>query len=469
MMSEAAHDIRAPLAAVLDSVQMVNDGYLGALNHEQQSCLSNAVDQCHCIDQIVSGMMQMDRLRSGIPRIRREWLSLNSIRHDIQQTLQPWITSRTINIVWDIAIEHKTAIFGDRSMMRRLIVNLVVNAIRETTEGGSILVGVHPVAGGDALQWSVVDRGRGMNENTMHQIANQQVSDPGGEGLGLNICRQLSALHFSSLRVESRSGTGTAVSFRTANGGPHAVARQWAQWRISQRQPLRTPVSRGEQQQQVFADAPSEQTMRFDSPSITVELQHEGSQPNVDDRAAAGTVSLTDSAPAATAEAFDIFLQEQAGMYDLVYRTDLRNWTWVFDANVQQADQIIDQVYEQAKTRIPNIHLSWTDPQSIPLDGRRTADRLIEIMQQLPSALPQFAAPNPVEARLDAMLGRHSSQTNSQPDSQIESGLLADQQDIQYSETASLRLDQEVQRMHQRAKNQNSLLKNQAKRIRPQF
>ncbi|MGB7347043.1 MAG: HAMP domain-containing sensor histidine kinase [Pirellulaceae bacterium] len=445
MMSETAHDVRAPLTAVRESVRLVRDGDLGRLSPNQQACLTSALNQCDCIDQMIGEMVQLERLRTGIPRVQRRWVNIAAIRHGIEETLRPWTASRQINLVWDINADHDTSLFADVSMIRRLIVNLVGNAIRETPQGGTIMIGVHQTSNSESLQWSVVDRGRGLTETEMRDIARRQISHSGGEGLGLSICRQLSALHFSPLRIESRSGTGTAVSFRTAAGGPAAVAERWSQWRVNQREPLRTPVSRLEKQRILSTPSlPATQQVRMDAPSVTIQLDSEGSRPKVDDRASVGTVTLGAAMPLDIAESFDALLQNQAGMFDLIYRTDDRTWVWVFDANSQQSDQKIDEINDQAKARIKNIRLSWSDPQTLPLDGRRTAPRLTEILVRQSLATPKIG-------------------------SETDAAFLSDDEPVPYSEAATLRLDQEVHRLGKRLVRQTHILKQQASRLRPNF
>lgn len=445
MMSETAHDLRAPLATIRESVRLVQGGDLGKLTQDQQSCLTAAIDQCDCVDQMVGEMIQLERLQTGVPRVRREWIEIQAAQDAINETLKPWVLPRNISVLWDVAEDASQRIFADASMIRRLVVNLVANAIRETPEGGNVLIRVQPVLGKRALQWSVVDHGRGISETEMQEISQRQVSGSGGEGLGLSICRQLSALHFSPLRIESRQGTGTAVSFETIVGGPKAVAESWAQWRISQRSPLRKPISRTQKVSQLTGKIRPARHVRVDAPTIVVELQCEGKKPFVQDRLSAGTVTLGATTPRATAEAFDELLQGQLRMFDFVYRVDTRQWVWLFDANVQQSEDRIDRISDLAKRKIDAVRLSWSDPQIIPLDSRRTASRLTDVLVRQSLSSSSDAIIQSVDA---VRLG-------SEP--------------IQSTPDVESRLDAELARLATRLSNQHRHLDSQAKRMRPGF
>ena len=230
-MSETAHDLRSPLTTVRESVRLVHDGDLGEINEHQRLCLADAINQCNCIEHMVSEMVQLDRMRSGLPRVHRQWISIASIRQSIDETLRPWVLPRDIRVVWDGADDPNLLAFADPPSLRRLVVNLVTNAIRVTGEGQSVLISLEPTGGGEAVRWTVADQGCGISESDLQQIASHQVSNSGGEGLGLMICRQLAALHFSPLTIRSQLGCGTQVSFEIAAGGPRSVAACWTRWR----------------------------------------------------------------------------------------------------------------------------------------------------------------------------------------------------------------------------------------------
>ena len=438
MLSETAHDVRAPLTSIRESVRLVRDGLLGELNDDQAFCLSAAIDQCECIDQMVGEMVQVERLRSGVPRAKRTWFLASEIRETVNETLKPWTSPRNIKVLWDISQQSGKRVFGDISMVRRLVVNLAINAIRATAEGGSLLIQVQPIRNGDAIRWSVVDQGKGIAEEELLRLSQRRESTSGGEGLGLSICRQLAALQFSSLRIESRLGTGTAVSFDMITDGPRNVAESWSKWRVGQRSPLRRPSNRDAQAIELEETAELGMQVRVDNPSVVVELHNEDVAPTAEDRISVGTIELSDASSFDTANRLDEILQTQMGMYDLVYRVDERLWVWVFDANFGDAEQRIDQLSEFVHSQIDDIGMSWSEPQSVPLDDRRTAMQLTDVFVR------------------HSLAGKTT---------------VVDTTDIVFEETEVIasRLDQEMQRLAERLASQNELLNQQSKRLRPNF
>ena len=389
-------------------------------------------------------MVQLERLRTGIPRVRRQWVTVSDIQNTISQTLRPWALPRSVNVLWDVVAEPTIRTFADIAMVRRLIVNLVANAIRETAEGGSVLIRVQEVRGGEALQWSIVDRGRGISDAEMAEIAQRQISLGGGEGLGLSISRQLSSLHFSQLRIESRAGTGTVVSFETAAGGPADIAQCWANWRILQREPMQKPIQRNEERRENESTTRNRRRVRVDVPTAVIELTCEGTRPQFVDRISAGIVTLGAATTMEMANSFDVILQNESRMFDLVYRVDARQWVWVFDADVRHAEGRIDTIGDKAARKVPGIRLSWSDPQVIPLDRRRTASRLSDLLVRQSLVTTKANVTQTDEVRLG-------------------------KKRIGESEIATQRLDVEMERLRARLSTRSTSLQKQSTRLRPSF
>ena len=440
LMSETAHDLRSPLTTVRESIRVVHDGDVGKVTSDQKTYLASAMDQCDCMDQMIGEMVQLERLRTGTPRVNRRWVSISQVREAVNQTLRPWAMPRQIDVLWDGADDPSAKVFADPSMLRRLVVNLVTNAIRATAEGGSVLIRLERTRDDEVVRWSVVDQGSGISESDMQQIADRQVSLGGGEGLGLSICRQLAALHFSDLQIRSRLGTGTEVAFETAAAGPRSVAESWSRWRVAQRGPLHKPEHRQ------GADAASVRTprrMRLDPPSVTIKLSHEATSPRCEDRLAAGSVSLGAAVSRQAADQFDELVQSQTQMFDLIYRVETRRWVWVFDTDTHGVQDRIDSIVDSATAKIPGVRMNWSEPQMIPVDARRTHSRVSDLLvRETLSA----STPSRVRDKNEVRLGTAP---------------------IVHSDVAATRLDAELRRLTSQLRTQTKKLQHQARNLRP--
>jgi signal transduction histidine kinase len=119
------------------------------------------------------------------------------------------------------------AVMGDRLMVRRILENVVGNAVDSTAgrAGASVTVSTEPVgseADPDRVRITVADTGRGMSETELQRAFDDFYSTKaGGTGLGLSIVRRLILDLNGVLRVETEPGVGTKVivELPTASGG----------------------------------------------------------------------------------------------------------------------------------------------------------------------------------------------------------------------------------------------------------
>jgi nitrogen fixation/metabolism regulation signal transduction histidine kinase len=101
----------------------------------------------------------------------------------------------------------------DPAQMQQALINLLKNAKEASDGGDGIEVRVDRLPDG-VVRVQVLDRGRGMNEEVMRRALLPFYSTkPAGSGVGLPLCREIVEAHGGSLRIQSRSGGGTVVSF----------------------------------------------------------------------------------------------------------------------------------------------------------------------------------------------------------------------------------------------------------------
>ena len=382
LVSETAHDLRSPLASVQEAVRLVQRGEMGPVNEEQEKMLTAVVDQCACMDQMIGEMVQLERLRGGSPRANRQWIGLQSIRTSVDQTLGPWLEPRGIELLWDVAAEANTKVFADPALIRRLIVNLAVNAIRASRSGQCVLIRFGRTGDGERIECGIVDQGVGISEKELRRIGEGEASIVAGEGLGLAICRQMAAVHFTNVKLRSRLGNGTEASFELPASGPHSVAAAWVRWRMqAQGAVTRTTLTRPNRRAGVEHPTVGQPVHRVDTPMVskTVVLTQNSSRPRFDDRIAVGTVSLGAAMSGEAAEVFADVLANQMRLFDFAYRLETRRWLYVFDANGAMAAQRIAMIEDEMMDRSGSMRANWSPAQTLPLN-RGTVAKMSDLM-----------------------------------------------------------------------------------------
>ncbi|QEG00079.1 Histidine protein kinase DivJ [Stieleria maiorica] len=427
LISETAHDLRAPLSTIREAIRLVRDGELGAVSSAQGECLSAAIDQCNCAVQLVDEMVQSRRFDSGFPNVTRQWISIDELKAGVEATLQPWILPRGIHLLWDGPFEEGLKVYADVTLLRRLIVNLAGNAIRVTREGGPVLIRTHVNRDRGVMNWSIVDQGAGISPADLELISAGKAPAKSMGGLGLIISRQLAAAHFSTLRIESRVGTGTAVSFQTIVGGPAAVAARWVKWRsdlitIQQRKVLNEDhrvheVRPSRTANPSVALAPPRR-VRIDVPSRMIEMGAGEVQPAFPDHVCLTTVSLGAAIPAASSDAFDALLQRSMRFTELAYRTGQRSWVIAWDADLQTGIAKRTELERQVHNEMEAMRMTWGAANVVPATphpvyGTPLSSRLSDLIvrQTLAAAQQAVDDDDQTQATSDSMLASSAAAT----------------------------------------------------------
>lgn len=396
LISETAHDLRAPLTTIREAVRIVRDGDLGHLSSTQKECLSAAINQCNCANQLVDEMVQSGRFDTGFPNVKRGWQCIDELRQSVVDTLQPFVLPRDIHLLWDGPFGSGEMVYADATLLRRLIVNLANNAIRVTRDGQPVLVRAQPVPGQDMMLWSVVDQGTGISASDMELIAAGRAPTRSVGGLGLMISRQLAAAHFSGLRIESRVGTGTAVSFTTPMGGPASIAAQWAAWRTEL---LNGESARlhdyGRQVHNVLPQKDSSRSariapprrVRIDVPALAVELGLQGHRPAFPDQVVMATIAIGATVNSEQTDQFEDLLARSMRITELAYRIDRRHWVIAWDADQDTAASKQTALIHSIETEMPQLRVTWGDLSTVtgmthqqPLTESALASRLSDLM-----------------------------------------------------------------------------------------
>lgn len=364
LISRTAHDLRAPLTTIRESVRLVRDGEFGQLSDLQTEYLSAAIDQCNCVDQMVDEMVHLHSLNSSFPRAQRQWVSVRDIRAAVSDTLKPWVLPRAVDVLWDAAVHPSATVFADVSLLRRLIVNLVVNGVRASAEGEPILIRLTHARSGQSIRWSVVDQGNGISAADMEAIAKQKVPASSSSGLGLMISRQLAALHYSSLWMESRQNTGTVSSFETPAGGPASVVAAWIRWREdNQNRPTdqRNVVKRFVRKRSAEDSITPPRRVRFDVPTLLVELSGDRLPSDPGNQILVGIASLGAATSMESARQFDGLLQRSMSAGELAYRVGNHAWVFLMDSNLGAAMLRRTEIERQAKDKISDLRIGWAE------------------------------------------------------------------------------------------------------------
>jgi heavy metal sensor kinase len=215
-MADASHELRTPLAAV----QAASDVTLQRPRRDEQEyreALAVVRDQARRLRRIVEDMFLLARADAGDVPPRAAPLYLDELVDEVVRAARLLAASRDIAVAFEGPPE--SAFVGDEDLLRRLVLNLVDNAIKHSPDGGTVRVSLSRGAAGYRLD--VRDQGHGIPEDARARLFERFYradparsraaagADGSGAGLGLAIARWAAEAHGGSLELVQTGPDGS--------------------------------------------------------------------------------------------------------------------------------------------------------------------------------------------------------------------------------------------------------------------
>ncbi|MFN3263018.1 MAG: PAS-domain containing protein [Pikeienuella sp.] len=208
-VAAASHDLLQPLSAAKLFISALEASPLDPRAAKAASRAANALDS---VESILGALLDISRLDSGKAELKREPTPLGPLLARLKDEFAPAARAKGL----DLRILPTDAVVNtDPTYMRRIIQNLLANAVRYTQEGG-VLVGVRRRGG--AVRVEVRDTGPGIPESRRTDIFREfHRLEGGGDaaqglGLGLTIVERACALLGHRLALRSEVGRGSCFS-----------------------------------------------------------------------------------------------------------------------------------------------------------------------------------------------------------------------------------------------------------------
>ena len=205
--SDAAHELRTPLAVLRTGleVSLARD----RKPDENRAALGAAHREVLSLCRIADELLMLSRL-NGEVMVDRHRLNLRALLGEIAGTVGPLAQAREIKLSVDAP--EDVFVNGNEGHLRRLIVNLLDNALKFTPAGGAIEVGLKSDANRAILR--VADTGQGIHPAELPHIFDRffrGAGSPGeGSGLGLSLCREIARAHGGEIEAANLPSGGTA-------------------------------------------------------------------------------------------------------------------------------------------------------------------------------------------------------------------------------------------------------------------
>jgi NtrC-family two-component system sensor histidine kinase KinB len=207
------HDMRSPLGNVISSLQLLNDP--PPTDETIRSLLTISLRSARRLSRMIDSLLDLRRLEEGRAVIRRTKVSLAALAAEAVEEAQPVAEGKGIILQMNIPLSLPT-VEADSDMIRRVISNLLDNAVKYTPSGGTIRLNAE--SEDQSVLFSVTDTGPGIPVEERHRIFDkysriERVGAPKGLGLGLAFCRLAVKAHGGRIWVDSPAEGGAAFRF----------------------------------------------------------------------------------------------------------------------------------------------------------------------------------------------------------------------------------------------------------------
>ena len=209
------HDLRTPLTAIQGCLEILNVDQTETFSPRSRKLIKVAVRNSTRTMGLVNDLLDSQKLEAGMLELDATTVHLEDVFEDVNLDISGWIEEYGIEL--SLPTTDLTA-WANEGMLKRIIFNLISNAIKYSPRGGLIVV--QAIADTDMVEISISDQGPGIPKHMLNSIFDRfrQVTENNpiaktGSGLGLSICHDFVSLHEGDIWVTSELGKGSTFHF----------------------------------------------------------------------------------------------------------------------------------------------------------------------------------------------------------------------------------------------------------------
>ncbi|MDT8423799.1 MAG: heavy metal sensor histidine kinase [Desulfuromonadales bacterium] len=225
---DASHELRTPLTILKGETEVALRWAKSP--DEYRNVLESNIEEINRMERILEDLLLLAKSEAGELPLQNAALSLSDLLQELYLQANFLGESRRIKVLLHLDVDGEVRIIGDELRLRQMFLNLIVNGIKYTPEGGRVDIGLG--LDDSNVVVSIKDNGIGIDKNHLPHIYDRfyrvdaaRNREDGGTGLGLAIVRWVVDAHGGLINVVSKPGAGTIFTVTLPIGG-NAAYRQ---------------------------------------------------------------------------------------------------------------------------------------------------------------------------------------------------------------------------------------------------
>lgn len=228
-ISVLSHELRTPVGAITNYAQCLGEEVYGSLSEAQHTAVGGIADCARHLRDMVDDILDISRIEAGHVDMRRADVDVGALCRAAVDAARSHAGRRAVNVSCEVVGEIPS-LHTDAAKLRQVLLNLLTNALKFTTQGEVKLTArLEPSTG--ALELAVSDTGVGIAEEhgkrifePFFQVPDRRGIAASGSGLGLCISERLVHVLGGSIGLESTVGRGSRFTISLPAHPPESMA-----------------------------------------------------------------------------------------------------------------------------------------------------------------------------------------------------------------------------------------------------
>lgn len=197
-VANVSHELKTPIGIIEGYAEGIKDGIVCGENKEEY--LETIIDECQKMSKLVSNMLELSKLESGVIKPHLEVFNINRLISKLVKTLKPECDERNLKIFFEPHNDY-SYIKADIFQMEQVLTNVFTNAIKYTDDNNNIFITINSYSE-DEFKISILNYGSTIPEgkdinlfDKFYKVDKSRNRNNNSTGLGLSIVKNILDLH----------------------------------------------------------------------------------------------------------------------------------------------------------------------------------------------------------------------------------------------------------------------------------